>query len=138
MKKVFLFKKLKLKLFTDKSEQNLIGSIKFENPDKYLVSLKSKAGIEVARIFITSDTILINDRINKKQYYGSAKYLKKKFGITTSVLPLIFGDYINENVSDNVITNCSEGKSDIVGIIKNINISYVIDCKKGKSIISCF
>ena len=40
-----------------------MATIKYELPDKYLISIRSKAGIEAARIFITKDTVLINDRI---------------------------------------------------------------------------
>ena len=69
--------------------------LKFEYPDKYLISIKSRTGIEGARIYISEDTILFNDRINKKMYYGSSLYLKRKYGLTTNFLPLIFGDIVS-------------------------------------------
>ena len=59
-------------------------------PDKFLISIKSHTGIEVARIFLTGDSIMINDRINKKLYYGSTSYLKNKYGLTTAVFPVIW------------------------------------------------
>lgn len=130
----FFIQKAEINIITENEKQNLIGTIKFQIPDKYLISLKSKAGIEVARIFISRDTILINERINKKEYYGSSNYLRRKFGITAYILPVIFGDYISDTLSDSNLTNCSDGKSSLIRIIGGIKVNYVIDCKKGKSI----
>lgn len=131
----FFIQKAEIQIFSQEGTQKVLGSIKFERPDKYLISIKSRAGIEAARIFISDDTILINDRINRKQYYGSTQYLKSKYGITTSVLPIIFGDYITDNFSDNKAV-CSDGKLNIIGTVDGMKIKYVIDCKKGKIILA--
>lgn len=130
----FFIRKAEIEFTTMEGREKFLCSIKFERPDKYLISLKSRTGIEAARIFITKDTILINDRINRKQYYGSTQYLKSKYGITASFIPLIFGDYIEDNISDNNQAKCFEGKMDIDCLVSGIKIKYVIDCKKGKSI----
>lgn len=132
----FFIQKAEIKISTQEGTEKVLGSIKFESPDKYLISIKSRAGIEAARIFISDDTILINDRINKKQYYGSPQYLKRKYGITASVLPVIFGDYITDNLSDNSQAKCLDGKLDMDCIAGGIKIKYVIDCKKGKTILA--
>lgn len=131
----FFIQKAEIEISSKKVTKKVLGNIKFERPDKYLISIKSKTGIEAARIFISDDTILINDRINRKQYYGSTQYLKSKYGITASVLPIIFGDYISDNLSDSN-TVCSDGKLDIIGTVEGIRIKYVIDCKKGKIILA--
>jgi Domain of unknown function (DUF4292) len=132
----FFIQKAEVKISTQKESKKVLASLKFEKPDKYLISIKSNTGIEAARIFISDDTILINDRINKKQYYGSPQYLNTKYGISPSVLPVILGDYINDNLSDNSQTKCSDGKLNSEGIISGIRIKYIIDCKKGKSILT--
>jgi hypothetical protein len=131
----FFIKKAEIEISTQERTQKILGSLKFKKPDKYLISLKSREGIEAARIFISDDTILINDRISRKQYYGSSKYLKTKYGISAAVLPVIIGDYISDTLSDSNPTKCSGGKMDIDGIVSEIKIRYVIDCKKGKSIL---
>lgn len=132
----FFIQKAEIEISSQEGTEKVLGSIKFKRPDKYLISIKSRAGIEGARIFISDDTILINDRINKKQYYGSPQYLKRKYGITASVLPVILGDYITDNFSDNSQAKCSDGKLDIDCIVGGIKIKYVIDCKKGKTILA--
>ena len=71
---------------------NMIASLKYRSDGKYLASVRSITGIEIARIFISKDTILVNDRINKKLYYGSTDYLEEKYGISADAIPLLFGD----------------------------------------------
>ena len=63
--------KAEIDISTDNEKQKLLGSIKYKTPETYLISIRNKSGIEAARILITSDTIMINDRINKKLYYGN-------------------------------------------------------------------
>lgn len=132
----FFIQKAEFKVISQEESINGLGSIKFEKPDKYLISLKSKGGIEVARIFISDDTILINDRINKKLYYGSPAYLKAKYGVTASVLPLLLGDYLNDDVYDNSKIKCLEGKFDIKGVINRVQVHYIIDCRSGKTLLA--
>jgi len=129
----FYIPKAEIEISSQEGIQKVLGSVKFEKPDKYLISIKSNTGIEIARIFISDDTILINDRINRKQYYGSSHNLKSKYGITNSVLPALFGDYITDNLYENK-TICTNDKLDDIGLIDGIKIKYIIDCKKGKII----
>jgi hypothetical protein len=129
----FFIQTAEIEIFTKGKKEKILGSLKFESPDKYLLSLKSRAGIEVARIFISDDTILINDRINRKEYFGSPRYLETKFGISASVLPVILGDYINDNLSDNEAI-CVEGKLNNTCMVSGVKIKYIIDCKREKLI----
>ena len=132
----FYIQKAEIDISTQNGREKVIGSIKFESPDKYLISIKSRSGIEGTRIFISNDTILVNDRINRKQYFGSPEYLQRKFGVTLSILPVILGDYIMDNLVDNNQTKCLDGKLYIDCISGGIKIKYVIDCKKGKTILA--
>lgn len=132
----FFIQKAEIEITTPEGRKKLLASLKFESPDKYLISIKSRAGIEAARIFISDDSILINDRINRKQFYGSPQCLKSKYGITTSGLPVMLGDYVDNNLSYNNQAKCSEGKLNIDGIVNGIRIKYVIDCEKEKSILA--
>jgi hypothetical protein len=130
----FFIEKAEILIFTSEGKEKVLGSVKFEYPDKYLVSIKSKTGIEAARIFVSKDTILINDRINKKLYFGSPDYLRKKYGIPASSIPVIFGDFLSYKIPDLKLSDCSDGKFLISGIINGFKINYVIDCKRAKSI----
>jgi hypothetical protein len=130
----YIIQKAIVEIITPEETKKVLVNIKFEKPDKYLFSIKSRTGIEVSRIFISADTILVNDRINKKLYYGSSSYIKVKYGFSISVLPVILGDYIEGKILEGGIGNCSYGKRNIVCTINGININYIIDCRKGKAI----
>jgi hypothetical protein len=129
----FFIEKAEIELLTDEGKEKFVGTIKFEKPDKYLISLKSRTGIEGARIYITKDTILINDRINKKLYSGTAAYLNHKYGISVNLLPLIFGDVFLDSKCDKKEVICSGEKASIDCSIKGTLIKYEIDCKRSKT-----
>lgn len=130
----FYITKAEIVVSEQKSSQKLLANIKYQRPDKYLISIKSKTGIEAARIFISEDTILINDRINRNLYYGSTFYLSEKYGVTTSLLPLIFGDCIGISNKENNEPECIKGIVSLEGLINGIIIGYNIDCRKAKAI----
>jgi hypothetical protein len=131
----FFIQKAEIQISGREGTEKMLGSIKFESPDRYLISIKSLTGIEAARIFISGDTILVNDRMNRKQYSGSNHYLVKEYGLKTSLIPIIFGDYITDNLSENM-TICSNGKSDINVTTAGIKINYIIDCQNEKIILA--
>lgn len=132
----FYIQKAEFKISTKEETKKLLGSIKFEKSGQFLISIKSRSGIEAARVFISADTVLINNRINRKLYYGSSDYFMRKYGVKASVLKIIFGDYINDNLSDNSKVKCSGGKMYTEGTVSGIRIKYTIDCKKEKIILS--
>lgn len=131
----FFIQKAEIEIITQNGKLKLIGNIKFENPDKYLISIKNRTGIEGARIYISNDTILVNDRINKKLYSGSSLYLKRKYGITTSFLPLIFGDILLDEKNEEGKEKCSGDKLNIDYLVQGVLLNYDIDCKKRKIIL---
>jgi hypothetical protein len=69
-------------------------SLRHKAPDTYLLSIKNSLGIEGGRIFITHDTLLINDRINRKVLYGKPEMIEKLTGIPVFFKELIFGDVV--------------------------------------------
>ena len=71
-----------------------IFSLRHKAPDTYLLSIKNSLGIEGGRIFITQDTLLINDRINRKVLYGKPEMIVKLTGIPIFFKELIFGDVV--------------------------------------------
>jgi hypothetical protein len=130
----FFITKAEIEFISNGENQKFLASIKFIVPDKYLISLKSKTGIEAARIYITSDTILVNDRINRSLYYGDPERLSEKFGLSEDILPLLFGDYIKGNLKSDSEVKCSDGKAELSSSIGGVLINYIIDCKKMKTL----
>jgi outer membrane lipoprotein-sorting protein len=127
----FYIKNMAISIFSGKDENKLNGSLRFESPDKFLISMRSKSGIEVSRIFINKDSVYIVDRIKRKVYCSSVKYIEDKYGIPFVMLPVLLGDlkgncgmdYSNINKKGTMLSKCSVG---------DVNISYVIDNVNGK------
>lgn len=130
----FFIQKAEIEVINSEGSNKFTANIKFEKPDIYLISLRSRTGIEGARIFISGDSVQMNDRINKKLYSITSSYLAGKYGFSQSFLPVIFGDLILEKrcetgkercVGDKLVFNCQ---------LKGVSLNYVVDCKRKKVI----
>lgn len=129
----FYIQKAELSVNTDFGRQKLATTIKFNYPDKYLVSIKIWTGMEVARAYITGDTVLINDRLNRITYYGKPEKISAKYGVPLEILPVVLGDYVSGiTLNKNESITCQNGSSDISSVVKGSKINYYIDCEKGK------
>lgn len=129
----FFIEKAEFRIRTEEGEKSGVGTVKFLMPDKFLISIKSRAGIEIARIFIKGDSIMANDRLNKRMYRSSRSYLQNKYGFPVALLPVILGDYVNEEKLDSSKIHCTDGKLLINGSVQDVKIEYLMDCKLGKS-----
>lgn len=114
------------------SEIKFIANLKYKHGGLYLASIRTRSGIEAARVFITKDTLLLNDRINKRLYCGSSEYIERKYGITADALPLIIGDLIY-NKKEEAMVSCTEGQNKIIEKLGDSRITYTVDCKKKKA-----
>lgn len=132
----FFLERAEFKIRSGDGEKSGLGTVKFLMPDKFLISIKSNIGIEVARIFLKGDSIFINDRFNKRLYYGSTSFLKSKYGFTTSLLPVLLGDYVNDLKPDSNMIRCKDGRVNVSGNINDVEVEYLIDCQFGKSILT--
>jgi hypothetical protein len=88
----FYIEKATIYFKQDDKTTKILFSVKYIKPDKYLFSLRNPAGIEGARIYVTKDTVLINDRIEKRLLYGKPKDLEKMSGLPYFILNIAFGD----------------------------------------------
>jgi hypothetical protein len=132
----FFIERAEFRIRTEDGENAGIATVKFVKPDNFLISIKSFGGIEIARIFLTGDSLFINDRFNRRLYYGSTSYLKDKYGITTILLPVLLGDYINDKKLEKSDIRCDDGKLLILGLINKMVVKYLIECELGKSIMT--
>lgn len=128
----FNISKSEILIKTNDLNEKFVAGIKYEYPGKYLITLRTNLGIELARIFITSDTILANERINRVLYYGKPSVLAYKYGIPFEIIPVILGDLvINEDNAGNLV-ECSGEKKNLEGVVAGRKILYNIDCRKKK------
>ncbi|RPI70750.1 MAG: DUF4292 domain-containing protein [Ignavibacteriales bacterium] len=130
----FNIKKAEIEVNNNDQKQKLLANLKYKNPGIYLLSIRSKTGIEAARVYITTDTILVNDRINKRLFYGSTSFLERKYGISAEALPLVFGDFIFGLQNENGENRCEEGEKQFQTSFKERSVEGIIDCKRNKII----
>jgi hypothetical protein len=128
----FFIQKAEIEYIIGEQKQKFMAVIKFERPDRYLISLKSKTGIEGARIFINRDSLVINDRINKIVYLGNSLYLRRKLGFDQSFLPVIFGDFVSNDGRNLLKNQCINRNLDMVTNVNGLKVHYLIDCNKRK------
>jgi hypothetical protein len=128
----FFIKKAEIEILTKNGREKYLASIKFEKTERYLVSVKGRTGIEGARIYISNDSILVNDRINKKLYSGNTIYLEKKFGLNAGFLPLIFGDVILDKKCEDNDAKCVGSKNITECYLRGVILKYEIDCSRRK------
>lgn len=130
----FFIQKAEIEIISREEKQKFLGTIKYNIPDSFLISLRSATGIEAARILITSDTILINDRVSKTLFFGAQVDGRKKYGFSNILLPVLFGDVIINQKKEPMISECENGISDLESFVDGCKVNYSIDCKKNKSI----
>ena len=130
----FFIQKAEIELTNQNGKQKFLASIKFEYPYKYIISIKSRAGIEGARIYISKDSIMVNDRINKKMYFGTTFSLTRKYGLSQSLLPLVFGDLLVEKNQQKLKEKCLDGNLEFNCVLRGVSLNYELDCKKSKSL----
>ena len=127
----FFIQRADINIVGDGISQKVNATIKFAQPDSFLISLRAFLGIEVARIFLTRDTILVNDRINSTLYFGSNQNLSAKYGFDLMFFPVLLGDLIT-GVQALQGVNCNDGKAVFREIRKNYIVNYFIDCETKK------
>jgi len=129
----FFISKARVEVVSDNGRDNFLATVKFLYPDTFLISFRSKTGIEAARVYITNDTILINDRINRKLLFGRPGTAGRKYGITPGILPVLLGDFISTN-GNNLNNECVNGVAIVNTTIAGNKLSYIINCADAKVI----
>jgi hypothetical protein len=66
-------------------------------------------------------------------YFGTTLYLKRKYGLSQSLLPLIFGDVVAGNTQQDLKEKCLEDNLEYNYVLGGVTLNYSIDCKRNKS-----
>jgi hypothetical protein len=137
-KENFYIQKADIKVTQDNISVRFIASIKFRKPDSLLISVKSRTGIEAGRAFITKDTILINDKINRKLLIGNPEIIESKYGIDPLLIFAVLGDIIIDDKEIGKALDCKKGVYSHGFEINNKTVEYIIDCGKKKAVRAYF
>jgi hypothetical protein len=128
----FFIRKAEITVTTSKGMDRFTASVRFRKPDSVLINVRSKIGIEVARALLTKDTVLLNDKVNKKLMAGNTRQLEKKYGVNPSVLFALFGDFIIGEKDQKRLIKCQNGFYRDSFIINDRKVDYTVDCKRRK------
>ena len=134
----FFIQKASVTVSENNVTNRFLATIKYKLPDSILISVKARIGFEAARIFMTKDTLIINDRINRKVRVGNPQVLKKKYGIEPAYIFIVLGDFIIARESMDLPVNCRNGLYGDKFIVGEREINYVADCRKRKIVNASF
>jgi len=93
--------KVKIEYRSENLNRSVNAFIKQNEENDLLVSLRSFAGIEIARIFINNDSLKVYDRLNSILYVQSVSYIGQNYGIIKEDLKFLFGDIPDKFVNRN-------------------------------------
>jgi hypothetical protein len=128
----FFIRKAEISVDDEYYSGNFNANIRFRRPDSLLISLRSKLGVEAARIFLTGDTLMVNDRINKKLILGNTRNLEAKYGIDFKLIFTLFGDFIIDKSDESRRINCINGIYADTFSINGRRVDYKTDCRRKK------
>jgi len=107
------------------------ANLKYNGADSMLISIRTFAGIEAARVLIKEDSIKIIDRINKIMYIGETDKIVAKYGVNKEFIDLFFGDIIKIEIEKRRL-QCKGGIVEISEYERNKTVDYYIDCNINK------
>lgn len=128
----FNIQKAEISVIQDNISVRLIADIKFRKPDSMLITVRSRTGIEAGRAFISRDTLIIKDRVNKKLLVGKPEALGTKYGIEPSFIFTILGDIVVEEKDRTESMECEKGEFRKEYKVHEKNVEYIIDCQRKK------
>lgn len=128
----FYIQKADINIIQENISVRLVADIKFKKPDTILITIKSRTGIEAGRAFITKDTLIVRDRINKKLLIGEPEALGAKYGVDPSFILAILGDIVVEEKDKTESMKCLRGDFSREFKVHGKNVEYIIDCQRNK------
>lgn len=129
----FFISKGKISTSGEGSPISLYFTMKYKLPGVYLISLRSKSGIEAFRVFVNQDTVLVNDRINKTLLFGNTYDFERIAGIPLELLKVSFGDSFYGGPKMTWEGNCENGEIIVNDYLLGMIIKTTILCSTAKA-----
>lgn len=111
----------------------LLFTMKYAQPGNFLISLKSATGIEAFRVYLSKDTVLINDRINKVTLYGNPFDFERISGLPAELLKVSVGDMFVGSMDRKIDGKCIDNKVALEDYYNGLKIKTVLNCAEGKA-----
>jgi hypothetical protein len=128
----FFIEKGEITINRGNDAERFLFTVKYNKPGIWLISIRNFAGLEGARIYLSGDTVLINDRIGKRVLFGKAVDLEKLTGFSSLLINSLFGDLILPESREKPEIVQNNNKYAIIQNIQGKSWKSVIDMNKGK------
>lgn len=128
----FYIRRADIKIRQENVTVNLNASIKFRRPDSLMISVRSGIGVEAGKGFLTGDTVIVNDRFNRKLMVGDPEEIRSKYGIDPALVYVILGDMIVGKDDYRSLLNCQKGEFRRQYDVDGRTVEYTVDCQKRK------
>ena len=128
----FYIQKGKILSISESGRISLYFTMKYNSEGKYIISLRSKAGMEAFRVYLSRDTILVNDRLKRNILYGNPGDFEKITGIPVALLKISVGDLFMNRPSNSDGTNCKNNELKLYDYLLGLSVNSTIDCKEAK------
>lgn len=128
--KDFEISKFRAKVTTGEDNNSFSGYLRHSG-DSYLISIRTIAGIEAARIYFDRDSVKINDRINRQYIHGRFSALRSRYGIDWDDIPLLLGD-ITTTFPEEQVINCIGGFGEYTNKEGNKLYQFTMSCAEGR------
>jgi len=128
----FYIQKADINVIQNNISVRFVADIKFKRPDSILITVRSRTGIEAGRAFITNDTLIVRDRINRKLLIGKPEALGAKYGVDPTFIFAILGDIVIEDKDRGGSMVCVRGDFRKEFEVHGKSVEYIIDCQRKK------
>lgn len=129
----FRFDRVRVIMTEGGETRRFTANIRYSNEEKFLISVRIISAIELLRIYVDENNIIILDRINRSYLSGATKDVLGKYGMNWNDFPLMFGDLPVTSTSKDKI-KCINGKANMALNTLNGNYQVVFDCSMKKLI----
>ena len=131
--KGLIISKARIKYSDDATEASFTAVIRINKKGEILASLKSFAGIEVARVIFTEDTFYLFDRIHRTVSFSSFEDVGKRYGLKKEWMMMLLGDTPGILTEKGNKIKCRDGVGARERTIGGFRIGEEFDCNAGKA-----
>ena len=130
--KGFFVSKAKIKYSEGGNELSFTANIRVNKKGDMLASIRSFAGIEVARVTICDGNAHILDKLGRKVLYFNLDSLSGGYGMGQQGVLAIFGDRPELAGQKKSAFKCKNGYGSVVTKVNDVNFIEDADCQIGK------
>lgn len=103
----FFISKARLEILVDGSIQTFTASVRKDSSGKWLASIRTFAGIEVLRAYADTEQVVILNRLGRAATLLSWDELRRDFGLSYNLLPVLVGDMPEMNIQGRSRIKCA-------------------------------